>query len=68
MKNVLKPLARSILILLGLTAASTADMQKFIKKILGSRHSLDLAPQRITATFIISNDFNLSSRTATQKY
>ena len=45
-KNVIKPLAKSVLILLGLTAAaSTADAGRY-KKILGSG----------TTTLIISND------------
>ena len=36
-KNVIKPLAKSVLILFGLIAASAADGKKH-KKILGSRH------------------------------
>ena len=46
MKNVIKPLANSVLIPLGLTAAASAEDAGIHKKILGSR----------TATLIISND------------
>ena len=46
MKNVIKPLAKSVLIPLGLTAAASATDAGTHKKILGSG----------TATLIISND------------
>ena len=46
MKNVIKPLANSVLIPLGLTAAASAEDAGIHKKILGSR----------TGTLIISND------------
>ena len=46
MKNVLKPLAKSILIVLGLKQQYQQQMQEFIKKILGFR----------TTTMIISNE------------
>ena len=45
MKNVIKPLAKSVLILLGLTVAGAAAVQEYIKKVLGSG----------TTTLIISN-------------
>ena len=45
-KNVIKPLAKSVLILLGLTAAASAADAGIHKKILGSR----------TITLIISNE------------
>ena len=47
-KNVIKPLAKSILIPLGLTAAASAADQGIHKKILGSGHN--------NTTLIISND------------
>ena len=46
MKNVIKPLAKSVLIPLGLTAAASAADVGIHKKILGST----------TTTLIISND------------
>ena len=46
MKTVIKPLAKSILIPLGLTAAASAADVGIHKKILGSK----------TTTLIISND------------
>ena len=46
MKKVIKPLAKSVLFPLGLTAAASAADAKIHKKILGSG----------TATLIISND------------
>ena len=46
-KNVIKPLAKSILIPLGLTAAASATDAGIYKKILGSGN---------TTTLIISND------------
>ena len=47
-KNVIKPLAKSVLIPLGLTAAASADDAGIHKKILGSDHD--------NTTLIISND------------
>ena len=47
MKNVIKPLAKSVLIPLGLTAAASAADAGIHKKILGSGHN---------TTLIISND------------
>ena len=46
MKNVIKPLARSVLIPLGLTAAASAEDARIHKKVLGSG----------TTTLIIWND------------
>ena len=51
--NVLKPLAKSVLTLIELTAASAIDAS-FQKKISGSRLSSDLALQ--TTTLIFSNE------------
>ena len=48
MKSVIKPLAKSVLIPLGLTAAASAADAGIHKKILGSGHN--------NATLIISND------------
>ena len=48
-KNVIKPLAKSVLIPIGLTAAASAAGAGIHKKILGSGHSN-------TTTLIISND------------
>ena len=42
MKNVIKPLAKSVLILLGLTAAASAGDAGIYKKILGSGDSTTL--------------------------
>ena len=55
-KNIIKPLAKSVLIPLGLTAAAAAADAGIHKKILGSgrRHSFSSAPK--TTTQIISND------------
>ena len=47
MKSVIKPLAQSVLILLGLTAAASAADAGMHKKILESSHNIIL---------IISND------------
>ena len=47
MKNVTQPLAKSVLIPLGLTAAASAADAGISKKMLGSSHN---------ATLIISND------------
>ena len=49
MKNVIKPLAKSVLIPLGLTAAASAADAGIHKKILGSEHNN-------TTTLIMSND------------
>ena len=49
-KNVIKPLAKSVLIALGLTAAAPAADAGIHKKVLGSRHN-DPSP----TTLIISN-------------
>ena len=49
MKNVIKPLAKSVLIPLGLTAAASAAGAGIHKKILGSGHN--------NTTLIISNDY-----------
>ena len=56
-KNVIKPLAKSVLIPLGLTTAASAADAGIHKKILGSgrRHSSSLALPNNT-TLIISND------------
>ena len=57
MKNVIKPLAKSVLIPLGLTAAASAADAGIHKKILGSsrRHSSSSASHNNTIP-IISND------------
>ena len=55
-KNVIKPLAKSVLILLGLTAAASTAYTGIHKKILGSGLPLDLAPSHNNTTLIISND------------
>ena len=55
MKSVIKPLAKSVLIPLELTAASAADAG-IHKKILGSGRPLDLALPHNNTTLIISND------------
>ena len=58
-KNVIKPLAKSVLIPLGLTAAASAADAGIHKKILrsGRRHSSSSAPHNNnTITLIISND------------
>ena len=49
MKSVIKPLAKSVLIPLGLTAAASAAYAGIHKKILGSGHNNNTA-------LIISND------------
>ena len=53
-KNVIKPLAKSVLIPFGLTAAVSAADAGIHKKILGSARSSSSAAQ--TATLIILND------------
>ena len=55
MKSVIKPLAKSVLIPLGLTAAASAADAGIHKKILGSGRPLDLATPHNTI-LIISND------------
>ena len=54
MKNVLKPLAKSVLIPLGLTAAAAAKNPDIHKKMFGSGRPSDLA-SRIT-TLMISDE------------
>ena len=56
MKSVIKPLTKSVLIPLGLTAAASAANAGIHKKILGSGRPLDLAPPHNNTTLIISND------------
>ena len=57
MKSVIKPLAESVLIPLGLTAAAASAADAGIhKKILGPGHPLDLAPPHNNTILIISND------------
>ena len=46
MKNVLKPLAKSVLIPLGLTAAASAAVSGIHKKILGSGMHPDILASR----------------------
>ena len=57
MKNVIKPLAKSVLIPLGLTAAASAADAGIHKKILGSGHNRpsSSASHNLT-TLIVSND------------
>ena len=58
-KNVIKRLAKSVLIPLGLTAAASATDAGIHKKILGSVQrplTLALPKQNNTTTLIISND------------
>ena len=52
-KNVIKPLAKSVLIPLGLTAAASAVDAGIHKKILGSGHNNN---NNNTRSLIISND------------
>ena len=54
MKNLLKPLAVSVLIQLGLTAAASATDATIHKKIFGSGHLSNLALH--TRTLIILNE------------
>ena len=56
MKGVIKPLAKSVLIPLGLTAAASAADPGINRNLLGSGRSLDLAPPQNNTTLIISND------------
>ena len=55
-KNVIKPLAKSVLIPLGLTAAASAADAGIYKKILGSGHNRPLSSPSHNTTLIISND------------
>ena len=52
--NVLKPLAKRVLILLGLTSAASATDPAIHKKIFGSARPSDLVSR--TTTLIILND------------
>ena len=54
MKNVLKPLTKSVLIPLGLTTAASATDAAIHKKMFESGRPFDLASR--TATLIISNE------------
>ena len=57
MKSVIKSLAKSVLIPLGLTAAASAADAGIHKKILGSgKHTLDSTLPHNNTTLIISND------------
>ena len=57
MKSVIKSLAKSVLIPLGLTAAASAADAGIYKKVLGSgKRPLNLALPHNNATLIISND------------
>ena len=57
MKNVIKPLAKSVLISLGLTAAASAADAGIHKKILGSGHNRpSSSASHNTTALIISND------------
>ena len=53
-KSVIKPLAKSVLIPLGLTPGASATDAAIHNKMLGSGHPSDLAPR--TATLIISDE------------
>ena len=53
-ENVLKPLAKSVLIPLGLTAAASATDAAIHKEMFGSGHLSDLATRN--TTLIISNE------------
>ena len=55
-KNVIKPLAKRVLIPLGLTAAASAGDAGMHKKILGSGRPLDLALPHNNTILIISKD------------
>ena len=55
MKNVIKPLTKTILILLGLTAAASGADAGIHKKILGSGHRASSSTSHNTILFI-SND------------
>ena len=55
-ENVIKPLAKSVLIRLGLTAAASAGDAGILKKILGSGHNCPSPYASHNATLVISND------------
>ena len=55
-KNVINPLAKSVLIALVLTAAASAADAGIHKKILGPGRPLDLASPHNNTTLMISND------------
>ena len=55
-KNVIKSLAKSVLIPLGLTAAVPAAEAEIHKKILGSGHNRPLSSASRNTTLRISND------------
>ena len=55
-KNVIKPLAKSVLIPLGLTVAASAADAGIHKKILGSGHNHPSSSASHNTTLIISND------------
>ena len=56
MKNVIKPLAKSVLIPLGLTAAASEADREIHKKILGSGHQPSDSASHNDTILIISND------------
>ena len=56
MKNVIKPLAKSVLIPLGLTAAASASDAGIHKKILGSGHHPSDSTLHNNAILTISNE------------
>ena len=56
-RNVLKPLAKSLLVPLGVTAVASATDAAIQKKSFGSSHSLDLAPRTTTLT-ILNEELN----------
>ena len=56
MKNVIKPLAKSVLIPLGLTAAASAADPGIHKKVLGSGHHSSDSASHNNTILIISND------------
>ena len=56
MKNVIKPLAKSVLIHLGLTASASAADAGRHKKILGSGHSPSSSTLHNNTMLIISNN------------
>ena len=55
-KHVIKPLAKSVLIPLGLTAAASAADVGILKKILGSGHNCRSSSGSHNTTLIISNN------------
>ena len=56
MKNVIKPLTKTILILLGLTAAASGADAGIHKKILGSGHRASSSTSHNNTKLFISND------------